>query len=169
MGKDARLANIYIKIHNKYALTLEDLKYLSKYDPECFEKACKNIVYKIPETKTLLQPKASQSWQAKEERRGKAQDLEGKKTQDLEGKKPKPQPKPPAVKEPAADKQWIETVLSNLKQMERKDLPVGEVPVKQVKELLGNLYMELLFPHNDRDRYFNMEDREELSVFNKKA
>ena len=94
MGKDARLANIYIKIHNKYALTLEDLKYLSKYDPECFEKACKNIVYKIPETKTLLQPKASQSWQAKEERRGKAQDLEGKKTQDLEGKKPKPQPQP---------------------------------------------------------------------------
>ena len=56
MGKNARLVNIYIKIHNKHTLTLEDLKYLSKYDPECFEKTCKNIVYKIPETKEILQP-----------------------------------------------------------------------------------------------------------------
>ena len=60
MGKDTRLVNIYIKIHNKRTLTMEDLKYLSKYDPECFEKTCKNIVYKMPEAKEVLQPKKSQ-------------------------------------------------------------------------------------------------------------
>ena len=28
MGKDTRLVNIYIKIHNKRTLTMDDLKYL---------------------------------------------------------------------------------------------------------------------------------------------
>lgn len=142
MGKDTRLVNIYIKIHNKRTLTVEDLKYLSKYDPECFEKTCKNIVYKMPETKELLQPKA------KEEK----------------------QPiKPPMFEKIPTDKQRIEAVLSNLKEMELKELPVDEIKVDEVKELLGNLYMELLFPHNDRERFFGVADREELSTFNKKA
>ena len=60
-------------------------------------------------------------------------------------------------------------MLSNLKEMELKELPVEEIKADEVKELLGNLYMELLFPHNDRERFFNLEDREELSVFNKKV
>lgn len=160
MGKDARLANIYIKIHNKYALTLEDLKYLSKYDPECFEKACKNIVYKVPETKKIMQPEP-ETTPPKEGHQEEGQDL------PPEGKEPPK--KPSAFEEPPVDKAWIEAVLSNLKQMEQKDLPVEEVPVEQVKELLGNLYMEMLFPHNDRMKYFHMEDHEEVSVFNKKA
>ena len=131
MGKDTRLVNIYIKIHNKRTLTVEDLKYLSKYDPECFEKTCKNIVYKMPETEEILQPKAEE--------------------------------------EKPAHKQRIEAVLSNLKQMELKELPVDGLKTEEVKELLGSLYMELLFPHNDRERFFSMEDHEELSVFNKKV
>ena len=66
MGKDTRLVNIYIKIHNKRTLTMEDLKYLSKYDPECFEKTCRNIVYKIPETKEILQPETQEPKQLPE-------------------------------------------------------------------------------------------------------
>lgn len=142
MGKDTRLVNIYIKIHNKRTLTVEDLKYLSKYDPECFEKTCRNIVYKLPETKEILQPKTK------------------------EGKQP---PKPPIFEKIPTDKQRIEEVLANLRQMELKELPVDDVRADEVKELLGNLYMELLFPHNDRERFFSMEDHEELSTFNKKV
>lgn len=143
MGKDTRLVNIYIKIHNKHTLTMEDLKYLSKYDPECFEKTCKNIVYKIPKAKEILQPETEEPRKAAE-------------------------PTPIFEKAPT-DKQRIEAVLSNLREMELKELPVEEVKVDEVKELLGNLYMELLFPHNDRERFFGIEDREELSVFNKKV
>ncbi|TGY97829.1 hypothetical protein E5329_02975 [Petralouisia muris] len=143
MGKDTRLVNIYIKIHNKHTLTIEDLKYLSKYDPECFEKTCRNLVYKMPETKEILQP-------------------------EMEEPKELPKPQPIFEKLPT-DKQKIEAVLSNLKQMEMDQLPVEEVNAEEVKELLGNLYMELLFPHNDRQKFFNMEDHEELSVFNKKV
>lgn len=142
MRKDTRLVNIYIKIHNKRTLTVEDLKYLSKYDPECFEKTCKNIVYKMPETEEILQPKAEEE---------------------------KPAPKPPIFEKIPTDKQRIEAVLSNLKQMELKELPVDGLKTEEVKELLGSLYMELLFPHNDRERFFSMEDHEELSVFNKKV
>ena len=60
-------------------------------------------------------------------------------------------------------------MLANLRQMELKELPVDDVRADEVKELLGNLYMELLFPHNDRERFFRMEDHEELSTFNKKV
>lgn len=171
MGKDIRLANIYIKIYNKHALTLEDLKYLSKYDPECFEKTCKNIVYKIPEAKEILQPEQENALPGKGQtssntkKKGTAKPpAKAQAPSESGGKSPKK-----ASKEPVGERQRIEAALSNLKRLERKDLPVGEVRVEEVKELLGNLYMELLFPHNDRDRYFNMEDREEFSVFNKKA
>ena len=122
---------------------MEDLRYLSKYDPECFEKTCKNIVYKIPEAKEILEPQAEEPSQPAE-------------------------PVPIFEKAPT-DKQRIEAALSNLRAMELKELPVEEVKVDEVKELLGSLYMELLFPHNDRERFFSIEDREELSVFNKKV
>ncbi len=143
MGKDMRLANIYIKIHNKYMLTMDDLKYLSKYDPECFEKACKNIVYKMPTTKDVLQPECEDRQQPQE-------------------------PAPMFEKRPP-DKEQIEAILSRIKQMEMKELPIEDVSADTVKELLGNLYMEMLFPHNDRQSFFNMEDQEEQPVFNKKV
>ena len=141
MGKDTRLVNIYIKIHNKHTLTMEDLKYLSKYDPECFEKTCKNIVYKMPETKEILQPESEMQ----------------------------PQELPPILEKSPPDEQQINAVLDNLRQMEMKELPIAEVDADTVKELLGNLYMEMLFPHNDRQKFFNMEDAQELSYFNKKV
>ncbi len=146
MGKDTRLVNIYIKIHNKRTLTVEDLKYLSKYDPECFEKTCKNIVYKMPETKEILQPASRQ-----------------------EGREPLAVPRVPLMEKPAPDKRRIEEVLSNLGKMEAEDLPIQDVDTDTVKELLGSLYMELLFPHNDREKFFSMEESENLSVFNRKV
>jgi hypothetical protein len=52
--------------------------------------------------------------------------------------------------------------------MERDEFGVQEVSLEKVKNLLGNLYMEMLFPHNDRDKYFQFENRDS-SIFNKKA
>lgn len=153
MGKDTRLVNIYIKIHNKHTLTVEDLKYLSKYDPECFEKTCKNLVYKMPEAKKLLQPEKEPEKERKEEK-------EEREEQSQE---------PPLLEPKPVDDRQIESVLENLKRMEAKELPVEQVDADTVKELLGNLYMELLFPHNDREKFFSVEDNEELSIFNKKV
>ena len=44
MDKKTRLINIYLKIHQKRDLSWNDLEYLALYDPECFEKTCKNVV-----------------------------------------------------------------------------------------------------------------------------
>lgn len=143
MGKDTRLVNIYIKIHNKHTLTVEDLKYLSKYDPECFEKTCKNIVYKMPETKEILQPAQKESREVPE--------------------------LPPVFEKTPPDKQQIQAVLANLRQMELKEFPIENINTEEVKELLGSLYMEMLFPHNDIEKFFNMAGYREDSTFNKKA
>ena len=143
MGKDTRLVNIYIKIHNKHTLTVEDLKYLSKYDPECFEKTCKNIVYKMPETKEILQPAQKESQEVTE--------------------------LPPVFEKTPPDKQQIQAVLANLRQMELKEFPIENINTEEVKELLGSLYMEMLFPHNDIEKFFNMAGYREDSTFNKKA
>lgn len=146
MGKDTRLVNIYIKIHNKNTLTMEDLKYLSKYDPDCFEKTCRNIVYQLPETEEILQPKTVED------------------TSLLQSSPPAP-----IMEKPAPDEQKIDAVIANLGRLERDQLPISEVDADIVKELLGNLYMEMLFPHNDREKFFSMEESENLSVFNKKV
>ena len=53
MEKNAKLASIYVKIYNKRTLTIDDLTFLAKYDPECFAKTCENLIYKIPETREL--------------------------------------------------------------------------------------------------------------------
>lgn len=220
MGKDTRLVNIYIKIHNKRNLTIEDLNYLFKYDPECFEKTCKNVVYNVPDAKEVLQPKPTQggetegqaaggqglgrfgqegqaSWGKREvqELQQKQQASQGNEgiqelqqvgqelqaSQELErtqrtGQEPggiqesqEAEGKKDLFATEEVDKERIEAALSNLKQIEQEGLPVGEVDVDTVKSLLGNLYMEMLFPHNGKARFFNMEDQEYRSVFNKKA
>lgn len=137
MGKDTHLVNIYLKIHNKKTLTMDDLRYLAQYAPECFEKTCQNIVYKIPEAKPIMEPIAS-----------KAPD-------------PEINPKP-------TERQYIEKVLMNLKQLEANDFPVTSIDADEVKSLLGNLYMELLFPHNDQDTFINMAGDENTSLFDKR-
>ena len=44
-----------------------------------------------------------------------------------------------------------------------------ELDTDKVKNLLGSLYMELLFPHNDKYRYFQLDEEAESSIFNQKA
>lgn len=194
MGKDTRLVNIYIKIHNKRNLTIEDLNYLAKYDPECFEKTCKNVVYNVPDAKQILRPQAdstkmgaAQQEESKgasyggqavggltegtvehlgEETRVERGDAAGQPGETMppgkEGQNDVFAPVPP-------DKEQMEAALANLKHMEEESLPIGEIDVNMVKNLLGNLYMEMLFPHTGRAKFFSMEDQEYLSVFNKKV
>lgn len=138
MEKDTRLINIYLKIHNKKILTMEDLGYLAEYDPECFEKTCKNVVYNMPEIKTIMEPAVSEPVH----------------------EEPKPEP---------SERQKIERILENLKRMEIDDFSVANIDTDKVKGLLGNLYMELLFPHNDEYAFIDAADNENISLFDKKA
>lgn len=143
MDKKTRLINIYLKIHQKRDLSWEDLEYLALYDPECFEKTCKNVVYNIPQTKDII--------------------LQEKKEEEK---------KLPAVRTDAQRAEngfSIKQALENLKKMERAQMPFVNFDVDRVKNLLGNLYMELLFPHNDMDSFFNMEADEKGTRFDKKA
>ena len=136
MAKDTRLVNIYIKIHNKKSLTMDDLSYLAQYDPECFEKTCKNVVYNVPEAKKIMEPVAA------------------KLSKDEQKSEPSMQ-------------QNIERVLENLKRLEINEFPITDVDADHVKDLLGNLYMELLFPHNDKDTF--IPNSGNTSFFDKKV
>lgn len=138
MGKDTRLVNIYLKIHQKKTLTMDELGYLAEYDPECFTKTCKNVVYNIPETKPIMEVPAPQD------------SSDNKKTE-------------------LSERQNIEKILENLKRLEMNDYPVSSVDTDRVKSLLGNLYMELLFPHNDQETFMDMTGLESGSLFDKKA
>lgn len=137
MRKDTRLVNIYLNIHNKRPLTMDDLRYLAQYAPDCFEKTCKNVIYNMPEAKPILEPTTSNSQNAE------------------------PQPKP-------SNQQNIEKVLENLKRLEANDFPVPNIDADEVKSLLGNLYMELLFPHNDKDTFFNTTNDGNTSLFDRR-
>ena len=141
MEKDTHLVNIYLKIHNKQTLTLDDLRYLAEYAPECFEKTCKNVVYNIPETKPIMEPDVSEPVNDEVQPESSEQHKQ----------------------------QNIDKVLENLKRMEIHDFPIKDIDANQVKNLLGNLYMELLFPHNDKDTFMNMNDNENKSLFDKKV
>lgn len=140
MGKDIRLVNIYLKIHHKKPMTMDDLGYLAEFDPECFVKTCKNVVYNIPETKPIMEPPVSQ-----------AQDSE--------------------TKLKLSERQGIEKILRNLERLEMNDFYASGIDAGKVKSLLGNLYMELLFPHNDKEMFFSMEGKGKGngSLFDKKA
>lgn len=126
MEKDPRLINIYLKIHNKRCITMDDLQYLAIYSPECFEKTCKNVVYNFPNAKEIMDP-------------GK----ENKNCCEQQNTKV-------SFDAVAVDQNKIRQILKNLSQLEQNELPQTGVTAKEVKELLGNLYMELIFPHDDK-------------------
>ena len=150
MGKDTRLVNIYLKIHNKRAITMDDLRYLAEYSPECFEKTCKNVIYNRPETKPVMTPAtpmvsdklrnlpASVMGTPSNTTVGTFLDL---KADDTLG---------------PSEQENISQILANLSHLERGTFPISHVDAGEVKDLLGNLYMELLFPHNDKDSFFDM-------------
>ena len=143
MEKKTRLLNIYLKIHQKRDLTWDDLEYLARFDPECFEKTCKNVLYNIPQAKNVILQK-----------------------DETDGKKVLPE-KTESKKENMGFS--IEKALKNLKQMEMKQNPFAEFDIERVKNLLGNLYMELLFPHNDQDSFFSAAEEDRGSRFDRKA
>ncbi len=149
MEKNVRLVNIYVKIHNKHALTVDDLAFLAKWDPECFAKTCHNLVYNVPQAGRLMQPEAPAVKQKEPAREQEAPAV----------------PRLPALTERAK----IENFLINLKKLELNDLKVQDVSAQSVKNLMGNLYMELMFPHNDREACFYVQDPEQESVFNERA
>lgn len=141
MEKDNRLINIYIKIYNKKNITLDDLRYLAKYDPECFRKTCENVVYNIPETKAVMQ--VAEPIQD-EEAVSEASDV--------------PQEGFDAL-----------AVIDNLKQLDAEENVYNNLDAKRVKNLLGNLFMELMFPHNDQETFIYEDVSEDDPTFDIKA
>lgn len=141
MGKNAHLADIYIKICNKQTLTMDDIAFLAKYDPECFAKTCENLVYNIPETKELMTQEPEEIPMEEENDTGK--------------------------EKPVMDEEHINLLLQNLRKMKMEEMQVKDLDPARVQNLLGSLYMEMLFPHNEKSRYFEMKDTED-SKFNKK-
>ncbi len=135
MEKDPRLINIYLKIHNKRTLTMDDLQYLAIYSPECFEKTCKNVVYNFPNAKEIMEPR--------EENKNCYEKQNNNVSFDAE----------------VADRNKIQQILNNLKKLEHDELPQTGVMAEKVKALLGNLYMELIFPHDDKISTLFMPER----------
>lgn len=140
MAQNTRLFNIYLKIHNKRTLTMDDLGYLAEYDPECFVKTCKNVIYNMPEAKPIMESEPA----VPESRRDE----------------PKPEP---------SEWQGIDIILDRLQRLEKNDLPDISVNSEEVKSLLGNLYMELLYPHNDKYTFMSLEDGGNKSLFDRKV
>ncbi len=138
---NTRLINIYIKIHNKKNITLDDLRYLAQYDPECFRKTCENVVYNIPETKAVMQ--VAEPIQD-EEAVSEASDV--------------PQEGFDAL-----------AVIDNLKQLDAEENVYNNLDAKRVKNLLGNLFMELMFPHNDQETFIYEDVSEDDPTFDIKA
>ncbi len=139
--KDNRLINIYIKIYNKKNITMDDLRYLAKYDPDCFRKTCENVVYNIPETKAVMQPTES----------APAEEVTTTETAQ------------------ASEEFNVFAVLENLKNMDADESFYKNVDAKRVKNLLGNLFMELLFPHNDKETFIYEDVSEDDPTFDMKA
>ena len=162
MEKDTRLINIYLKIHNKWPITVDDLRYLAEHDPECFEKTCKNVVYNLPQSKPLVDPDAE-----KPKALSPAGSGAGGIGEETVG----------TQFDAAADQYaWdvpstfnARAVIKNLKRAEIGDTLFAGVDLEQVKDLLGNLYMELLFPHNDEEESFFDLMSEEIPRFDSKA
>ena len=121
---------------------MDDLRYLAEYAPECFEKTCKNVVYNVPESTAIMEPDVLKPQVEKAE---------------VEAT-PVPPPQPS-----------IDQVLENLKRLEADDFPVVDIDPDKLKNLLGNLYMEMLFPHNERDTFMDMMGMENKPLFDKKA
>ena len=163
MAEDTRLVNIYLKIHNKQPLFIDDLRYLAKYDPECFEKTCKNVVHNIPETRLIMEPVVEPK-----EVTGPRDSLEPKQTDSYKENGSSKEPVPVNATQ-AGGRASIEAILDNLKRLEKDEVPVSDMDAEKVKNLLGNLFMEQIFPHNDRNTFMEFQPGKKTSFFDKKA
>lgn len=68
-----------------------------------------------------------------------------------------------------SDWQEIDIILDKLKRLEANDFPDISIDSETVKSLLGNLYMELLFPHDDKYNFMDITDTENASIFDRKV
>ena len=172
MEKNARLADIYIKIYNKKPLMMEDLAFLAKYDRECFEKTCHNLIYNIPEAEKLMKPipdEESKNGQEKpDEPETNSRTQEEMQSEDASREEVS---KAAVSGSENGEEQasQISALLDNLRKMEWQEIPMPNLDADKVKNLLGSLYMEMLFPHNDKYRYFNLEENSHRSIFNRKV
>ena len=162
MEKDTRLVNIYLKIHNKRTITVDDLRYLAEHDPECFEKTCKNVVYNLPQSKPIVDPQLAGD-------NGSAAKIPGSKIGETETVGTRFDAAASGDMWDAPSKFDARKVLRNLRKMEIGETLFSDVDLEQVKNLLGNLYMELLFPHNDEEESFFDLMSEEIPRFDSKA
>lgn len=148
--KDMNLVNIYIKIHNKQVLTMDDLAYLAKYNPECFQKTCDNLIYNVPEAKKLI--KSPEETSPQETDRNSTSESERARFEAI-------------AADWVQDKEKILRFFENMRKLEASEAnSLQNINLNQVKELMGNLFMESLFPHNGMQGYFDV--REEDSTFN---
>ena len=162
MEKDTRLVDIYLKIYNKRPITIDDLRYLAEHDSECFEKTCKNVVYNLPQSKPIVDPQASEG-------DGSVAKIPGGKIPETETVGTRFDAAANGDMWDAPSKFDARKVLRNLKKMEIGETLFADVDLEQVKNLLGNLYMELLFPHNDEEESFFELMAEEIPRFDSKA
>lgn len=150
--KDLRLVNIYIRIHNKQVLTMDDLAYLAKYNPECFKKTCDNLIYKVPEAKSLVKPSEEASVPEK------VQDAAAKARRN---------PFEMTAGEKLQNERMIRQFLEGLKKIESSEVgSLQSIDIDRVKDLVGNLFMENLFPHDGLQGYFDVSEGEPSSTFN---
>ncbi|MCI8635549.1 MAG: hypothetical protein HFJ05_08105 [Eubacterium sp.] len=173
MEKNVRLADIYVKIYNKQPLMMEDLAFLAKYDRECFEKTCYNLIYNIPEAKELMKPIPSEGAEDRQEKSEESAEENPRIQQEMQKGGAPAEAAPQEVVSDTAGREEqrpeIGVLLDNLKKMEWQEMPVPNLDAGKVKNLLGSLYMEMMFPHNDRYRYFDLEESSHRSIFNKKV
>lgn len=148
--KDMNLVNIYIKIHNKQVLTMDDLAYLAKYNPECFKKTCDNLIYKVPEAKKLV--KSPQEAPPPETKQNSVPEPVGAHFDAMAG-------------DQLQDRRTILQFLENMRKIEASEAnSLQNINLDQVKDLMGNLFMENLFPHNGMQGYFDVHEKD--STFN---
>ena len=143
---------------------MDDLRYLAQYAPECFEKTCKNVVYNFPEAKPIMEPSASKL------QSNHAVLPVSELPEASSGQEALLEQQPATLEQGSqlSEQQNIEKILENLKRLETNECPFASIEANEVKSLLGNLYMELLFPHNDKDTFFNAASNELPSSFDAK-
>ena len=136
MGNDPVLTKIYNKIHKKMPLTFDDLRYLSDYAPECFDKTCTKIINKMPETKPIIQQES----------------LKTHATTKVTSSNDAPQYN-------------IDYIIDNITRLEANELPLVNVDADKVKNLLGSLYMELLVAQKEKDAPSTIQHNGGTSLF----
>ena len=124
---------------------MDDLALLAEYNPECFAKTCRNLIYNIPEAKQLLSHLKDETPDVKD---GEPKEDGFIPLKDLPMIRESQSPEDTCEDENQTARIQAENFLNNLGNLELSPDIVTELDTDKVKELVGNLYMEMLYPHN---------------------